>query len=75
MITITEIKETLEEVCKENRYGVKHIEEAIESLKAAKDALETVSVRGRHDVDALLGCMIGLDMIIGEEKDGRQNNK
>lgn len=44
------------------------LERAIEAVKDAQEALETISVKGRSNVDALLGCMMGLDMIIGKEE-------
>lgn len=72
MVSLIEIKLALDGIQKESGDdGVKYIDEAIERLKTAQEALNTVSVRGRHDVDALLGCMLGLDLIIGEENNGR----
>ncbi|MBO5967257.1 MAG: hypothetical protein J6S14_02025 [Clostridia bacterium] len=46
-----------------------YFEAAIQNLEAARDALETVSVKGRVNIDKLLGCMMGIDMIIGEVND------
>lgn len=48
-----------------------YLEEAIEKLEYFGEALNTISVRGRANVDALLGCMIGVEMILGkEDEDG-----
>jgi hypothetical protein len=72
MVTLLEIKTALESIRREDGDdAAKYIEEAIRCLKTAGEAMNTVSVRGRHDVDTMLGCMIGIDLIIGEDKDGR----
>lgn len=47
------------------------VESAIAELKALLTELDEVEVKGRTKVDTLLGCMMALDAIIGEEaKDG-----
>ena len=70
MVSIIEIKRALESLeCESGDKGLEHIEAAIVNLELANNALNTVSVRGRQSVDALLGCMIGIDMIIGKEGD------
>jgi gamma-glutamyl phosphate reductase len=72
MVSLIEIKLALDGIQKESGDDcAKYIDEAIEKLKTAQEALNTVSVRGRHDVDALLGCMLGIDLIIGEDNNGR----
>lgn len=72
MVSLIDIKLALEDIQKESGDDcVEYIDRAIEQLKTAQEALNTVSVRGRHDVDALLGCMLGIDLVIGEEKNGR----
>ena len=71
MVSLNEIKNALDGIHTESGDDcARFIDEAIERLTTAQEALDTVSVRGRHDVDALLGCMIGIDLIIGEEKHG-----
>lgn len=72
MVSLIEIKLALDGIQKESGddCAKKYIDEAIERLKAAQEALNTISVRGRHDVDALLGCMLGIDLIIGEGNNG-----
>lgn len=72
MVSLIEIKLALDGIQKESGDDcAQYIDEAIERLKTAQEALNTISVRGRHDVDALLGCMLGIDLIIGEENNGR----
>lgn len=72
MVSLIEIKLALDGIQKESGDDcAKYIDEAIERLKTAQEALNTISVRGRHDVDALLGCMLGIDLVIGEENNGR----
>lgn len=48
-------------------HTVNYIDDAVNSLNKLKESLDDVSVKGRDNIDALLGCMVGLDMIIGEE--------
>lgn len=44
-----------------------HIEKASEELKMLLSELDEVEVKGRQRVDALLGCMVAIDMIIGKD--------
>ena len=70
MVTIYEIRNALENLDAESGdKGIEYIDEAIANLQAAEQALNTVSVRGRVAVDALLGCMMGIELIIGKEGD------
>lgn len=71
MVSIYEIKNALVEIQQNSDNAERLIEEAIGNLRAAQEEMNTISVCGRHDVDALLGCMLGIDLIIGEDKDGR----
>lgn len=48
---------------------INYIDDAIEQLEKLQESLENVSVKGRKNLDALLGCMMGIDMIIGKEED------
>lgn len=68
MVTLYQIKDSLESIepC-DGDASTKYIDDAIEFLQMASEALNTISVRGRSDVDKLLGCMMGIDMIIGKE--------
>lgn len=72
MLTIKGIKATLEKIHVEGGDDpVKHIEAALIQLHSAIAAMDTMVVHGRESVDALFGCMIAMDMIIG--KDGEPN--
>ncbi len=44
-----------------------HIEAAINELRGLLAELDEVEVKGRANVDKLLGCMMALDIIIGKE--------
>lgn len=43
------------------------LEPAIEALHKAQMALNELTVKGRDNIDVLLGCMMCLEQIIGEE--------
>lgn len=49
---------------------INSIENAIVDLKDFLDDLNDVSVKGRDNVDTLLGCMMAVEQIIGDEKNG-----
>ena len=49
-----------------------HIELAIEELRVLLAELDEVEVKGRQNVDTLLGCMMAIEAIIG--KDGGEVN-
>lgn len=44
-----------------------HIEAAMDELRRLLTELDEVEVKGRANVDKLLGCMVALDIIIGKE--------
>lgn len=50
-----------------------HIDLAIAELRALLAELEEVEVKGRTNVDTLLGCMMAIEAVIGEkeEQNGR----
>lgn len=47
--------------------GAEHIQKATDELYALLDELDEIEVKGRQNVDTLLGCMMALDAIIGKE--------
>lgn len=49
---------------------ITHAEKAIVELRDFLDVLDGVSVKGRDNVDTLLGCMMAVEQIIGDEKNG-----
>lgn len=52
--------------------GSAHIDIAIAELRGLLAELDEVEVKGRQQVDTLLGCMMAIDAIIG--KDGENNS-
>ncbi len=69
MITLKRIIPELEKL----GVSVQHIDLAIAELRGLQAELECVEVKGRKNVDALLGCMLAIDAVIGEEN-GKQTN-
>lgn len=70
MVSLINIKDALE--CLpviDGDKGIGHIDNAILELHKALESLDGVSISGRVSVDALLGCMLAIDMIIGKEDD------
>ena len=55
-----------------NALGVsaEHIDLAIAELRGLLAELDEVEVKGRQNVDTLLGCMMAVEAIIGEQKNG-----
>lgn len=49
-----------------------HIEAAIAELRSLLAELDEVEVKGRQNVDTLLGCMMAIEAIVG--KDGENNS-
>ncbi len=71
VISIVKIKEALVNLEAEGDVGIQHFDDAISSLQKAADALDHVTIHGRENADILLGCMLGIEMLIGkEEADG-----
>lgn len=52
--------------------SAEHIELAIAELYGLLAELDEVEVKGRTQVDTLLGCMMALDAIIGDKRE--ENN-
>lgn len=47
--------------------NTEHVNLAIDELTKVLADLDEVEVKGRQNVDTLLGCMMALDAIIGKE--------
>lgn len=47
--------------------SAEHVELAINELLALLAELDEVEVKGRQNVDTLLGCMMAIESIIGKE--------
>lgn len=50
--------------------GEEQIELALTALNELLTVLDGVEVKGRQNIDTLLGCMLAIDAIIGENKNG-----
>ena len=48
--------------------SVEHIDLAIAELRGLLSELDEVEVKGRQQVDTLLGCMMAIETIIGKEE-------
>lgn len=66
MVTLKQLIAALESL----GVGAAHIELAIAELRELQTELDDVEVKGRQKVDTLLGCMLAIDAIIGDEKHG-----
>lgn len=53
--------------------NTEHITLAMAELYGLLTELDEIEVKGRTQVDTLLGCMMALDAIIGEKKGGEVN--
>lgn len=70
MANLKQVKYTLEHIdAIDGDLSTEYVDKAIESLETAKEALNTISVRGRENLDQLLGCMLGIDMILGNKNE------
>lgn len=47
--------------------STEHIEAAMDELRGLLAELDEVEVKGRTNVDTLLGCMMAIEAIIGKE--------
>ena len=47
-----------------------HLEIARSELIKSLDSMYTLTVKGRTTIDTLLGCMMAVEAIIGEENNG-----
>lgn len=52
--------------------STEHIEAAMDELRGLLAELDEVEVKGRTNVDTLLGCMMAIEAIVG--KDGENNS-
>lgn len=71
MANLKQVKYTLEHLdAIDGDMSSEYVDKAIEALETASEALNTISVRGRTNLDMLLGIMLGIDMILGKEEEG-----
>lgn len=52
--------------------NTEHVNHAIDELTQVLADLDEVEVKGRQNVDTLLGCMMAIEAIVG--KDGENNS-
>lgn len=50
-----------------------HVNNAIDELNALLEELNNIEVKGRQSVDTLLGCMMAIDSIVGNQRKGDGN--
>ena len=68
MANLKQVKYTLETLdIVDGDKDTVYVEQAIASLETAAEALNTIAVRGRENLDKLLGVMLAIDMILGNE--------
>lgn len=69
MANLKQVKYTLENLdIIDGDNNTVYVEQAIASLENAAEALNTIAVRGRENLDQLLGIMLALDMILGKDQ-------
>jgi len=70
-ISLEKIKSSLEGIEAEgwDQHTFNYMEDAINSLKKLCISLNGVTVKGKNNIDVLLGCMMALERIIGDEID------
>jgi hypothetical protein len=65
MITLKQLIPALESLGADTE----HINIAIDELSALLASLDDIEVKGRQNVDTLLGCMMAIEAIIGKGDD------
>ena len=64
MANLKQLKFTL------NNLGIESgkVDIAISALEEVSESLEKIAVQGREAIDQMLGCMMGIEQIIGNEE-------
>lgn len=72
MVTLRQIESAIDSLkCNGGKDAVlEQISCAIDALKDALKGMDELQVKGRDNVDTLLGCMMAVEQIIGEKNDG-----
>lgn len=72
MVTLRQIDSAIDSLkCNGDKDAVlEQISCAIDALKDALNGMDELNVKGRDNVDTLLGCMMAVEAIIGEDKNG-----
>lgn len=50
--------------------SLEQLSSAIDALEDAVKSMDELTVKGRNSVDTLLGCMMAVEQIIGEDNNG-----
>lgn len=67
MVTLKQIKFTLQQLGVETD----KVDIAMKTLEELSETLNGITVQGRDTIDQMLGCMMGIEQILGNED---QNN-
>lgn len=72
MVTLQQIYSAIDSLnCNGDKgAALEQISCAIDALEAATKSMDELSVKGRDNVDTLLGCMMAVEAIIGDGKNG-----
>lgn len=70
MVNLKQVKYTLEHLdIIDGDKSTQYVDDAITALETAAEALNTIGVRGKENLDRLLGIMLGIDMILGNNNE------
>ena len=50
---------------------IEQLSYAVDASRDALQSMDSLAVQGRESVDVLLGCMMAMDAVIGEAKNGK----
>lgn len=72
MITLRQIYSAIDSLkCNGDKDAtLEQLSSAIDALEDAVKSMDELAVKGRDNVDTLLGCMMAVEAIIGDEKNG-----
>ena len=72
MVTLRQIYSAIDSLkCNGDKdAALEQLSSAIDALEDAVKSMEELTVKGRDNVDILLGCMMAIEAIIGEDNNG-----
>lgn len=72
MVTLRQIYSSIDSLkCNGDKDAVlEQLSSAIDALEDAVKSMDELTVKGRNSVDTLLGCMMAVEQIIGEDNNG-----
>ena len=71
MVNLKQIKSTLENLGVETE----KVDAAISALEEQLSALNVISVNGRDIIDQMLGCMMGIEQILGIDEQNQNHGR